>query len=193
MVDDLQSLDYTFNGWNPNLQVSRAGEGHARTLPYVAVDFIATSAKKFESLGDIVGRVDDHRFEYAYCELELVTISIYAEKYHNNGNIRGRDFAYATATKIRTRILAFWFEEILHKYNASIERGMDIPIKDLTLHRADVKTRVHELEIDVYLRTDVRWYKERIDDTIIDERAEKAYVLLKNNNNEGNIRVIFNG
>lgn len=196
LIDDLQNnVDFTFNGWDPNIQVWRAGEGHKRNLPYVTVDFITLTDKKFASMADIVGRVDDFRYEYAYCEIEVVVISFYANKYHNNGTIRGRDLAKESMIKIRKRILAFW-NEILLDFNASIDRGMHTPIKDLTNAYPDVKTRVHEFELTFYLRTDVRWYKEWEDDEVIEERAEKAHIELENVDEptkKNYLRIEFNG
>ena len=197
LIDDLQNLDYEYESWDPNIEVWRAGEGYKRSLPYITVDFIAsTDTKKFGSQGDIVGRVDDHRYEYAYCEPEMVSITIYANKYHNSGAIRGRDFAMWAIKEIKKRILSYWNELYLYSYNASIERSINFPIKDLTNAIPQVKTRVHELELNVMLRTDMRWYKKKDPDDSVEEIASKAYVELSNieeQDKKNYMRIEFNG
>lgn len=184
VIEDLQNnVDFSYNGWNPSLEVWRAGEGQERKLPYMAVDFISTSDKRFPSFADIVGRIDDMRYEYAYCETEVVNITIYAKKYHNNGTIRGRNYANEILDRVRKRILAYWSDTILYKYNHSVDRGRGAPIRDLTLFDTETTTRVHEIELTVFLRTDVRWYKDLPQGTEASERAESAYIVLQEKNN----------
>jgi len=181
-IEDIyQNVDFSYKGWTPSIKVWRAGEGQERILPYITVDFIETSEKKFPSFGDIVGRIDDLRYEYAYCELELVNITIYAEKYHNNNTIRGREYAEEILKRIRKRILAYWTDRILYKYNASVDRGNSAPIRDLTNFDIQTATRIHEYDLNVFLRTDVRGYKDLPQE--VEERAEKAYLILQNKNN----------
>jgi len=182
LIERIQSLDFTYNGWDPQIEVWRAGEAHERNLPYISVDFIQTSQKLFGSMSDIVGRIDDRRYEYAFCELEFVNISVYANKYHNNDAIRGRDFAFFAINEIRNDVLAWW-NDILYKYDASIDRRIEIPIKDLTIYYEDVATRVHEFELDFYLRTDVRWYRELPSGEEGEVRAEQAYIIMNDKNN----------
>jgi len=195
LIEDLQqNVDFEYQSWNPSLQVWRAGEGHERILPYVTVDFISTSGKLFPSMADIVGRIDDRRYEHAYCELEQVSITVYANKMHNSDTIRGRDYADIVAKRIRNRILAYWKFK-LADYNASIDRAFDMPIRDLSMAHMDVTTRVHEYEFSVYLRTDVRWYKDLEQGQEAEEKADKAFIELENvdDNIKNNLRVIFNG
>ncbi len=174
MVDDIQNnVSFSYDEWSPEIEVWMAGEGHGRILPYVAIDFITTQDKKFASFGDIVGRIDDLRYEYAYCELELITVTIYAKKYHNNKKIRGLDYANAIIKRTRKRILAYWNDDILFDYNASIDRGNPAPIRDLTGFDTNTATRIHELELSVVLRTDVRWNKELPPGQDSDIKAEK--------------------
>ena len=185
LIDDLQNqVDFSYLGWSPSVLVWRAGEGHERTLPYIAVDFIETSDKRFPSFADIVGRIDDKRYEYAFCETEVVTITVYAKKYHNNDTIRGRSYAFEILDRIRKkRILAQWSDSILYNYNHSVDRSRGVPIRDLTVFDTETATRIHEIELTVFLRTDVRWYKELPQGQEASERAESAYVLLQNKNN----------
>ena len=184
MIEDLQNnIDFSYLGWSPAIKVWRAGDGFEREFPYVAVDYIGTSEKKFASLGDIVERVDDQRYEYAYCELELVNITIYTKKNHNNGTIRGRAYGYEILGRIRERIFSRWTNNILYKYNASVERGRNAPIRDLTKFDTETAIREHELELDMFLRTDVRWYRVLSPNDVIEERAEKAYIIMNNKNN----------
>lgn len=191
LIDDIQNnVDFSYNGWSPSLNVWRAKESHKVDLPFVVVDFLPTSRKKFASLGDIIGRIDDLHYQFGYCELEVVNVSVHANKYHNDRNILGRDFCNDTLLKIRRRILAFW-NDILKPYGASLERGININIRDLSNYKPDVGTRYYEYDMDVYLRTDVRWdTRESEDQDLTVERAEKAYIILQDKNN---IRVVYNG
>jgi len=194
MIDDIQNqVDFSYGSWNPSIQVWRAGEGFKREFPYVAIDFIQTSEKKFPSLADIVGRIDDVYFTYAYCEVELVTITVYAKKYHNNNTVRGRNYAIIIADRIRRRILGFW-NDILRDQNASIDRSKPTPVKDLTNFRAESGDRIHEYELDVYIRTDVRWSR-MPDDYEVDEKVAEEIrgVHIGNAETPTRFRVIFNG
>lgn len=182
LINDLQNnVDYVFEGWDSNIKVWRAGEGQERKLPYIAVDFIETSIPLFKSLGDIVGMLDDHRWEHAFCEVELLDITVYAAKYHNDKAIRGRDFASEIIQRIRKRILAYW-NDILYNFNASIDRSRGYPIKDLSRFKNNVSTRIYEYNLNIFLRTDVRWAKD-YDEDLAEERAEKAYIVLNSTNN----------
>lgn len=182
LINDLQNeVDYVYEGWDPNIKVWRAGDGHERKPPYVAVDFIETSMDLFRSMANIVGRIDDWRFEHAFCELELLDITVYAAKYHNDGAIEGRKFGSEIAQRIRTRILAYW-DNILYNFNASVDKGRAYPIRDLSRFREDISTRIYEYNLNIFLRTDVRWHK-TLDETKVEERAEKAYIVLNNKNN----------
>lgn len=184
LINDLQNqIDFSYNGWSPAVLVWRAGEGHERKLPYIAVDFIETSDKRFPSFADIVGRIDDKRYEYAFCETEFVTVTCYAKKYHYNDTIRGRSYAFEILDQIRTRILAYWSDTILNKYNHSVDRSRGAPIRDLTLFDTETATRVHEIELTVFLKTDVRWYKTLPLGEEGEIRAEKSYIFLQNKNN----------
>ena len=157
LIDDIQNqVDFSYGAWDPSIQVWRAGEGFKREFPYVAIDFIATSMKRFPSLADVVGRIDDIYFTYAYCELELCTVTVFTKKYHNNNNVRGRNYAVVLANRIRTRILAFW-NDILKDNKASIDRSKAMPVRDLTNYRDESGDRVHEYDINIFIRTDVRW------------------------------------
>lgn len=183
-IEDIQNnVDFSYGSWNPTIEVWRAGEGHERELPYIAVDYISTSDKKHASLADVVGRIDDHRYEYAYCETEVVTITIYTKKYHNSGNTRGRNYADVILKRIRDRIFAYWTDRFLYKYRASVDRGRGAPIRDLTIFDVETTTRIHEYELTVFLKTDVRWYRDLPQDVESEERAEKAYILINNKNN----------
>lgn len=195
LIDDLQNqVDFSYGAWNPPIKVWRAGEGFAREYPYVAVDFIQTSMKNFPSMSDIVGRVDDIYYTYAYCELELVTVTVYARKYHNNNTVRGRNYAVIIADRIRKRILAFW-NDILKDNNASIDRSRATPVRDLTNYRAESGDRIHEYELDVFIRTDVRWSRMPDDYEVAEERAKELRGIHIGNNEENptRFRVIFNG
>ena len=181
LIDDIQNnVDFSYLGWEPSILVWRAGEGFERKLPYIAIDFIATSDKDFASFADIVGRIDDLRFEYAFCEKEVVTFTVYAKKYHND-TIRGRDYATEILERIRRRVLLFWTDLILYKYRHSVDRSRGVPIRDLTLFDTQTATRIHEIELTVFLRTDVRWYATSDEAAI--ERAESAYIVLQEINN----------
>jgi len=181
LIEDIQNkVNFVYNNFTPDLKVWRAGEGFERKLPYMAIDFIQTSDRRYSSLADIVGRIDDLRYEYAYCEIVLVNITIYAEKYHDSN--RGREYASEIIERTRTRILAYW-NEFLYKYNASVDRSQPAPIRDLTSFNENVGTRVHEFDLNVYLRTDVRWHRDLSPEDKEEERAKNAYIILNNKNN----------
>lgn len=183
LIEDLQNkVDYEYNSWSPSINIWRAGEGYERELPCVVVDFIGSEGAMFRSFADWVGLIDDLRHEHAFCERELVNITVYAGKYHNSGAIRGRDYASEIIHRIRTRILAYW-NDLLYNFNASIDRSFDMPIRDLTMFQEDVATKVHEFDLNVRLRTDVRWYKTLPQGADAEERAEKAYIIMNNKNN----------
>ena len=194
LIDDIQNqVDFSYGAWDPSIQVWRAGEGFKREFPYVAIDFIATSMKKFPSLADVVGRIDDIYFTYAYCELELCTVTVFTKKYHNDGNVRGRTYASILANRIRIRILAFW-NDILKDNKASIDRSKAMPVRDLTNYRAESGDRVHEYDINIFIRTDVRWSRMpstyEVEKILADEaRGESTKV----NETPQRFRVIYNG
>lgn len=178
LINSLKEVDFSYEGWEPDIKIWRSGEGYKRELPYMAVDFIATNENKFNSMGgDIVERLDDFRYERAYCELELVDITIYTSKYHNSGAIRGRDYAEEIMLRIRKRIFAYW-DDLLSDFNASRDRSKAAPIRDLSKFNDNVATRIYEYNLSIFLRTDVRWYKGSDDDPLVEERAEKAYGVL---------------
>lgn len=188
LIDDLQNnVSYTYDGWSSSLNVWRAREHQEIDLPYVVVDFVSTSRKLFPSLGDYIGFIDDSYIVRGYCELELVNISCLANKYHNNREVRGREFVTTILERIRNRILGHW-NSILAEYGASIERGIAMPIRDLTGYRGDVGTRKLEYDLDVYIRTDVRWDVKPDGEDIETARAESAFATL---NNKNKINVIF--
>jgi len=195
LLDDIQNqVDFSYGSWNPAIQVWRAGEGFAREYPYVAIDFIQTSMKKFPSMGDVVGIVDDVYYTYAFCELELCTVSIYAKKYHNNNTVRGRNYAVVIADRIRKRILGFW-NDVLKDNKASIDRSRAIPVKDLTNFRARSGDRIHEYEVDVYIRTDVRWSRMPADYEVDEKLVEevRGEIHSEEEATPTRFKVIFNG
>lgn len=196
LIDDIQlQVDFSYGAWDPPIKVWRAGEGFERELPYVAIDFISTSMKMFPSLADIVGRIDDIYFTYAYCELELCTVTVFTKKYHNNNLVRGRNYAVVLANRIRTRILAFW-NDILKDNKASIDRSKAMPVRDLTNFRTESGDRIHEYEVDVFIRTDVRWSRMPDNYEVEVIPIEELHGELIGNEESGSpsrIRVIFNG
>lgn len=196
LLDDIQdNVDFSYNGWNPTVLVWRARETNPKQLPYVVVDFISTSNPMFQSMGgDIVGEIDDRYHEYAYCELELINISVCANKYHKNRTIRGNDWAKLIATRIRKRVYGFW-NRILNPEGHSLDRKRRSPIRNLSGYKPEVGTRWYEYDMDVYVRTDVRWNNKPEDEDDIDERAEKAYIQLKNTDDNiiTNMRIVYDG
>jgi len=179
LINDLQAIDFEYEEYVPSLKFHRAGEGFTRKFPYGVVDFIEENDKRFASLGDIVGRIDDLTFEHAYCEFLLVNVSICAEKKHDN--VRGRNFANYCILKVKRQILAYW-NDILYEFNASVDRARGLPVRDLTKYENDVGNRIYEYDLNVFLRTDVRWHKDFVSPDY-EERAEKAYIILNNKNN----------
>lgn len=199
LINDLQNnVDYSFGNWNPDMKIWRSGEIHEKRLPFGVVDFLPTSRFKFKSLGDAIGKVDDIHYQYGYCELEMVTISIYANKFQNNRKVNAREFAYNTLLRIRKHIFRTW-PSILRKFGASIERGINANIIDLTDYREDIGTRMYEYDMNFYLRTDVRW--DNRSDWIPPDGGEDLpgseipadKAIITKLNEQTNIRVEFNG
>jgi len=193
LINDLKkNIDYTYEGWNPNIEVWRARESNVKELPYIVVDFISASRPKFQSLGDIIGEVDDIYHKFGYCEMELINISVCANKYHKDRDIRGNDFSVSTIDKIRKHVMGKW-DKILNKNDAAVDRGIKPVIRNLSGYKAEIGTRWYEYDMDVYVRTGVRWDNKPEDEEESDERAEKAYILLRNDTDKNNIKVIYNG
>lgn len=188
LIEDIQKMDFSFNGYSPDIEVWRVGEGRKRVLPYVSIDFLPTSKKMFASLGDVVGwKADPDYHRFGFCEIELVSITVYAEQQMEN--VYGRLFCDNAIRKIRKRVLSRW-EPILYEVEACLDRSINPSIRDLSAYLDTFGTQMFAYQLDVYLRTNVSWdyMPDGYDDTQ-EVRAKKAEVTLKHDNKEHSFRI----
>jgi len=162
IVDRINSLDFTYEGKNPQVKVYRYGEGFSRKNPTILVQFMPASRKKFQSVGDVIGIVTGDYYQYGYCQIELCGIHCYCQEKHETADkttvINGRSLCYDMAEKCLNDVLKVW-ENILFDFNASLDRKEAILIKDLSTYDPVTETRIYNYDIDVYLRTQFRWDK----------------------------------
>lgn len=196
-VDDINGLDFTYEGHDPQVKVYRYGEGFSRNNPTILVGFMPSSRKRFQSVGDAIGHAKGDYYQYGFCQVELCTIHCYCQEKHETLDkstvINGRMLCYDMAEKCLNRVLKVW-ENILFDFNASLDRKETIIIKDLSTYDPITETRIYNYDIDVYLRTQFRWDKvpdgyEETDDLaeIVEFEVEetnqgtKDYIIIKTN------------
>jgi len=162
IVDRVNSLDFTYQGKNPQVKVYRYGEGFSRTNPTILVQFFPASRKKFQSVSDVIGKTKGDYYQYGYCQIELCSIHCYCQEKHQSADkttlINGRMLCYDMAIKCLEDILKVW-ENILYDFNATLDMKEAIVIKDLSTYDPVTETRIYNYDIDVYLRTQFRWDK----------------------------------
>jgi len=161
-VDDINELDFTYEGFDPQVKVYRYGEGFSRTNPCILVGFMPSNRKRFQSVGDAIGHAKGDYYQYGFCQIELCTIHCYCHEEHETADkstsINGRMLCYDMAEKCLYRVLKVW-ENILYDFNATLDRKETIVIKDLSTYNPATETRIYNYDIDVYLRTQFRWDK----------------------------------
>lgn len=161
-VDDINGLDFTYQGHDPQVKVLRYGEGFPRENPVVLVGFMPSNRKRFQSVGDVIGHAKGDYYQYGFCQIELCTIHCYCQEEHETADkstsINGRMLCYDMAQKCLIRVLKYW-ENILFDFNATLDRKETIVIKDLSMYDPTIETRIYNYDIDVYLRTQFRWDK----------------------------------
>ncbi|MHA1875149.1 MAG: hypothetical protein ACTSUC_01745 [Promethearchaeota archaeon] len=177
IVDRINSLDFTYQGKNPQVKVYRYGEGFSRTNPTILVQFMPANRKKFQSVGDVIGKASGDYYQYGYCQIELCSIHCYCQEKHETADkltlINGRMLCYHMAEKCLYDILKVW-ENILFDFNASLDRKEAIIIKDLSTYDPVTETRIYNYDIDVYLRTQFRW--DKVSDEY-DEEGDLAEII----------------
>jgi len=161
-VDDINGLDFTYEGLDPQVKVYRYGEGFSRENHTILVGFIPSNRKRLQSVSDVIGHAKGDYYQYGFCQIELCTIHCYCQEKHKTADkltiINGRMLCYDMAEKCLNRVLKVW-ENILFDFNASVDRKETIIIKDLSTYDPITETRIYNYDIDVYLRTQFRWDK----------------------------------
>ena len=163
LVDDIYGLDFTYQGLNPQVKVYRYGEGFSRINPTIMIGFLPSNRKRFQSVGDIIGKAQGDYYRYGYCRVELCTIHCYCREEHKDAEkttiINGRILCEFIAEKCLQRVLKVW-EDILLDYNASFDRKDTIPVmRDLSFYDEISETQIYNYDIDVYLRIPFTWDK----------------------------------
>jgi len=162
LVDDINGLDFTYQSLDPQVKVYRYGDGFSRINPTILVQFMPANRKRFQSVGDAIGKAKGDYYQYGFCQIELCTIHCYCQEKHETADkttvINGRMLCYDMAEKCLNRVLKYW-ENILFDFNACFDRKETIIIKDLSTYDPVTETRIYNYDIDVYLRTQFRWDK----------------------------------
>ena len=191
LVDRINSLDFTYQGVDPQVKVYRYGEGFSRTNPTILLQFFPANRKKFQSVSDVIGKAKGDYYQYAYCQIELCSIHCYCQEKHQSADkttlINGRMLCYDMAEKCLNDILKVW-EDVLYDFNATLDMKEAIIVKDLSTYDPVTETRIYNYDIDVYLRTQFRWDKvpdgyEEKDDLaeIFEYEAEETNIGTKDN------------
>jgi len=162
LVDRINSLDFTYQGKDPQVKVYRYGEGFSRINPTILVQFFPANRKKFQSVSDVIGKTVGDYYQYAYCQIELCSIHCYCQEKHQSADkttlINGRMLCYDMAIKCLEDILKVW-EDVLYDFDATLDMKEAIIVKDLSTYDPVTETRIYNYDIDVYLRTQFRWDK----------------------------------
>ncbi len=162
IVDRVNSLDFTYEGVDPQVKVYRYGEGFSRNNPTILVGFMPANRRKFASISDTIGKADGDYYRYGFCQIELCTIHCYCQEKHETEDkstvINGRMLCYDMASKVLLDVLKVW-ENILFDFYASFDRKEAIIIKDVSTYDPVTETRIYNYDIDVYLRTAFAWDK----------------------------------
>lgn len=163
LVDDIKGLDFTYQSLDPQVKVYRYGEGFSIINPYIMIQFLPSNRKRFQSVGDIIGKAEGDYYQYGYARVELCSIHVYCQEEHKNASktvtINGRNLCDFMAEKCQERMLKYW-ERILFDYNAAFDRKDTIPvIKDLSYYDEITETQIYNYDIDVYLRIPFTWDK----------------------------------
>ena len=173
LVDRVNSLDFTYQGVDPQVKVYRYGEGFSRNNPTILVQFLPANRKKFASISDVIGKADGDYYRYGFCQIELCSIHCYCQEKHETEDkstvINGRMLCNDMAEKVLLDVLKVW-ENILFDFYASFDRKEAIIIKDVSTYDPVTETRIYNYDIDVYLRTAFAW--DKVPDDYVDEFAE---------------------
>ena len=163
LIEDIKGLDFTYQSLDPQVKVYRYGEGFSIVNPYIMIQFLPSNRKRFQSVGDIIGKAKGDYYRYGYARVELCSIHCYCQEEHKNAaktvTINGRTLLDFISEKCHERVLKVW-ENILFDYNAAFDRKDTIPvIKDLSYYDEQMETQIYNYDIDVYLRIPFTWDK----------------------------------
>jgi hypothetical protein len=179
LVDYFASnIDFLFEGYDFQVEVYRLNEGFSINHPNILVNFLPANRKKFQSLSDVLGRASGRYYDYGYCHIEMVTVSVYCNEFHSTEdgsiNTNGRELCSFLANQCLRGVLKDW-EVILKQFGASFDRRETIPIvRDLSTYDDETETKIYNYVFDVLLRTQLRWNKVPDDYDEDSDIAEKA-------------------
>jgi len=192
LVDDINGLDFTYQGYDPQVKIYRNREGFSRVNPTILIQFLPANRKKFQSVGDVIGKAKGDYYRYGYARVELCTIHCYCQEKHQTADksvvMNGRELCEYIAEICQQRILKEW-ENILFDYYSSFDRRDTIPeLKDLSTYDPVTETMIYNYDIDIYLRIPFTWDKvpDGYDDTgdlaeFIEVETEEANQQTKDN------------
>ncbi len=164
LVDDISdTVDFTYQTFDPQVQVYRHGEGFSKIHPSVLIGFLPSNKKRFQSVGDVIGKAEGDYYKYGFARVELCTIHCYCSEKHETVDkttiFNGRMLCEFIAEKCLERVLKVW-ENILLDYKASFDMKDTIPVvKDLCLYDEISETWIYNYDIDLYLRIPFTWDK----------------------------------
>ena len=181
LVEDLHdNVDFTYLTKDPQVQVYRYGDGFSKIHPSVLVGFLPSNRKKFQSVGNIIGKINGagDYYKYGYVRIELCTIHCYCSEDHETLDkatiFNGRMLCEFIADQCLARVLKVW-ENILVDYNASLDIKDTVPFsKDMSLYDERSETWIYNYDIDLYLRIPFTWDKVPED---YDESGDLANIL----------------
>ena len=185
LIEDLQkNVHFSYQGYEPDVNVFRSGDGFDRENPYILVEFLPANRKKFQSISDVIGSASEcgQYKQYGYCQIELCSIYCYCGEYPNERDLNGRLFTDHMAQTILKYVLRNW-ESLLWNMYASFDRSEDIIVRDVSTYNPETGTQIYCYSVDLYLRTQMRWNKippSHTEDTIM----LKAGLYMKSTNEE---------
>ena len=80
LIEDLQkNINFSYQDYNPEVNVFRSGEGFNRENPYILIEFLPANRKKFRSISDVIGNAtpQGEYKQYGWCQIELCSIYCY--------------------------------------------------------------------------------------------------------------------
>lgn len=162
LIEDLhKNLLFEYQGYSPPLNVYRYGEGFQRDQPYILIDFMPANRAKFRSISDVIGNAtpNGQYKQYGYCQIENCVIYCYCGEFPNDFGLNGRLFTEAMAITTLEWVQRNW-ETLLWKMYASFDRAEDMfAYFDQSFYDQDTGSQIYCYNINLYLRTQVRWDK----------------------------------
>ncbi len=160
LIKDIKNnVDYTYEGYDPEVQIIRYGEGYDKKHPYILLQFLPANRKLFDSVGQGIGEASDlgGYAEFGFCHVEDVIVRTYCHQNSYNGTIDGRILVDFLANKTMWYIWKYWYN-LLMTYNANIDTSRSDPtIYDKSLYDRRFATKIYILEFEVFLLTQFRW------------------------------------